>query len=108
MAKSSVSGFDEINKELEKLAKNADKLSKKKSVSFEELFTDAFIKRRTKCSSLSDFISESGFDWSSQKAFEAIPDDQLDDFVRSVSKFKSFQEMMDEAGEEYVKKQMGF
>lgn len=45
---------------------------------------------------------ESGFKIESQQDFEAIPDADWDAFVRSRTRFQTWQDMQAKAGEEYV------
>ena len=44
----------------------------------------------------------SGFKIESQEHFEAIPDVEWDAFVRSRTRFQTWQDMQAKAGEEYV------
>ena len=108
MAEFSVDGLDDLIGELEDLEHRARELDGEKDVAFSELFTDDVIQRKTSLTTFSDLKSASGFDWGSQEAYAAIPDDQLDAFVRTVSAYDSFDEMAQEAGMEYVKRHMGF
>jgi hypothetical protein len=57
--------------------------------------------------SVDQFLTSSGFDTSTQEAFEAIPDDEWDQYVRSVSDFPNWQPMLEEAASEWVVSQLG-
>lgn len=108
MFKIETSGFGEFDKQLKKMVRNAKELEKTKSVSLDELFTKAFMKKFTKFNSFDAFLTAGNFVVNSQKDFEAIPDADMDKHVASTTKFKNWQEMFDTAGSEYSFKKLGF
>ena len=87
----SENGFNDLSKQLNKMAKNAKNLEKKKQISFYELFTEKFMTKNT-----------------SFKSVEAIPENEMDKFVVSNSKFSSWNDMLGSATEEYFVKQLRF
>ena len=93
---------------LEKLQKNLKALSKKKEISFGELFPPDFMRRYTHASSIDDFISECGFKVETIEDFKAIPDDAFDAYVKSSTVFSSWREMEEKAHEEYIRKALDF
>ena len=85
----SENGFNDLSKQLNKMAKNAKNLEKKKQISFYELFTEKFMTKNTSFKSVDEFADASNFDWSTDISFEAIPENEMDKFVVSNSKFSS-------------------
>lgn len=103
-----IKGLDSLNKKLNQLADNAKELGNTKSASLTEILSPDFIAQHTKFSNAEDFFKASGFDVSDQAAFEAIPEEQLNAFVASVSSFKSWREMLNSAGAIWAKRKLGF
>ena len=105
MFKFETNGFDELNKHLEKMQRDAKDLQKTTNVSFDELFTNTFMNKHTRYESIDAFIESGNF---SQSNFEKIPDADLDKFVASETNFKDWQDMLDSAGADYALKKLGF
>lgn len=99
-------GFDKFQKELKKMEQNAKKLSQKKNVPFSELFTQKFMRQYTKFSSISELLDDCGYGELSQQEFEAIPEKEIDAKISERTKFKSWQEMLNAAGTDYVSSQL--
>ena len=99
-----INGFDELKAHLSKIEDNLSKMSKTDSLSFDELFTSDFMFKHTDYSSFDEFLSASGF----TQSFEDIPDDDWDIYVSQHSSFTSWEEMVDNAVEQYVSKKLGF
>jgi len=92
-----IRGSDELVRKLEDLGQAAESLQGEHSVSLETLFPDEFISNHTDFATLEELLASSEFELSSQEAFEAIPDEAWDEFVKSASDFSSWQEMMESA-----------
>ncbi|PAC96371.1 MULTISPECIES: hypothetical protein [Bacillus subtilis group] len=101
-------GFKEFDRKLKKMQQKASELEKRQELQLNELFTDSFMKKNTKFSSLDEMLDKSPFIIETQQDFESIPDDLWDDFVRENSKFFNWEEMQQEAANIYVAKQLGF
>lgn len=101
-------GFDKLQKDLKKMQRNAEKLNGSHQVPLNELFTSSFMRKYTKFSSIDDFFKSSGFKTDTQKDLEAIPDSELDKYVAANTKFKTWKDMLGEAGSEYALKKLGF
>lgn len=101
------SGFDELSKQLKQMERKAKELNNLK-VDFKDMFTEKFMRENTSFSSLQEFADASGFDWSTTESFEAIPDDDMDKFVSSNSKFSSWSDMLNSAGTEFTARHLGF
>ncbi|MCT1174455.1 hypothetical protein EFL96_09530 [Lactococcus lactis] len=104
----SETGLDELIDDLENMLDKARDLDGENDVIFSDIFTESFLKNHTGFSSLEDFADASRFDWTTPKSFEAIPNDELDIFVRKNSQFNSWEEMLETASSEYIQNQLGF
>jgi hypothetical protein len=71
-------------------------------VAFDHLFPPEFMRRYTDFPTIQAMADASGFKIESQEDFEAIPDVEWDAFVRSRTRFQTWQDMQSKAGEEYV------
>lgn len=105
MAKITMTGFDDIMDDLKQLQKNAKKLSQKKSLTFGEIFTSRYMRSVTPYSSIDDFLSAGGFDASTQEKLDAIPKCELDAYVAANTKFKTWDDMIQDAAATYAEKQ---
>jgi hypothetical protein len=95
-----ITGLDEFRRKLERLSRNAQNVSG--PVAFDDLFPPEFMRRYTDFSTIQAMADASGFKIESQEDFEAIPDADWDAFVRSRTRFQTWQDMQAKAGEEYV------
>jgi hypothetical protein len=95
-----ITGLDEFRRKLERLSRNAQNLSG--PVALDDLFPPEFMRRYTDFPTIQAMADASGFKIESQEDFEAIPDAEWDDFVRSRTRFQTWQDMQAKAGEEYV------
>jgi hypothetical protein len=96
-------GFSKIIREIESRAK---KLEGTNDVPFRELFTQEFLSKHTSFSSLDDMFGKSGFTINSQEDFQNIQGEEWDKFISSNSNFKSWGEMFNTAGKEWISKQL--
>ncbi|PKR83615.1 hypothetical protein CWO92_18310 [Heyndrickxia camelliae] len=94
-----IKGFDKLQKQLKQLERNAKELEQTTSVSFAELFTDSFMKTHT---SFDEMLDKSKFTVETSEDFKAIPDDEWDIYVKSNTEFNTWQDMIDQATEEYI------
>lgn len=93
---------------LKKLQKNLNDLSKKKEISFGELFPPSFMRRYTRASSIDEFVQKCGFKVETIEDFKAIPDEDFDTYVKESTVFSSWKEMEEKAYEEYIRKALDF
>ncbi|MBC1564152.1 hypothetical protein [Listeria booriae] len=103
-----INGFDDLQKNLNKLQKNAEKLQGTTEISFDDLFSNDFMKSNTDYSDIYTFLSEGGFDISNSDAFNNTDEKTLDAYVKSKTNFDSWEDMKGTAGQEYALKQLGF
>jgi len=102
-----IEGFNELQNKLDELAKKAEELDGQHQVPVSELLTDGFISRHTSFSSVDEMFKASGFEIESQEDLAAIPDAEWDNYIRSVSSFDSWQNMLGAAGQEWAKRKLG-
>jgi hypothetical protein len=100
-----MSGFDGVNKFLKDLQKKADSLNGE--VEFTQLFNPNFMTTFTNFSSSDEFLKKSPFEVHNQEDFENIDEDKLDQYVRANTRFSSWEEMKNKAGELYAKLKLG-
>lgn len=102
-----VKGLKEFQKKLNDMANETKKLNGSR-VSFDVLFNKAFMRKYTQFSTFDELLDAGGFVVNSQEDFEAIPDDEFDKHIKATTKFKSWQDMLNEASSQYVAKKLGF
>ena len=101
-------GLDDLQRDLHKLQQNARKMSGKHSVSFDKLFTRSFMLKYSRYSSIDALLEAGNFHAKTNAEFEAIPEKELDAHIAKVTKFKTWDEMLSKATDEYVTRQLGF
>lgn len=102
-----IEGLDKLQNRLNDLADKAQALDGHRKVPLAELLSASFLSRHTKFLSLHDLLAASGFKVESTEDFSAIPDDDWDKFIRSISNFQSWEAMLGAAGEDWLVKQLG-
>lgn len=90
----------------DKLKKNLKKLDGSHQVKLTDLMNESFISTCSNFSSLEDLFNASGFKFESQEDFEAIPDDEWDEFITNNTTYKDWSEMKSAASAEYAKTQL--
>jgi len=75
-------------------------------VPFYELLNNSFISRNSSFSSIEELFESSGFRIESQEDFEAIPDNEWNEFINKNTSFHNWKDMLNAAGEEWAKKQI--
>lgn len=102
-----LTGLKEFQKSIDTLTKKVRALERKQTVPVTDILTSNFVSKHTKFTSAQELFENSGFKLDSQADFEAIPEEAMDSYIRSVSTFKSWKEMLSAAGESYVKRELG-
>ncbi len=102
MFKLSVEGSDQINKNLSRKLEEIE--SKNGSAPLREVINQDFLSKHTRFISLDEMFRASGFKVDNQQDLEALPKEELDLFIRSISTFESWKVMLNEAGMEWMKK----
>ena len=101
-----ITGLNELSKKLDRLANNAKKLNGQHRIPVSELLTPAFVSSYTKFSNAQELFDASGFKVEKEGDFAAIPDDQWDTFIRSISSFPDWKAMMGAAAGEWAKRRL--
>lgn len=101
------SGFDELEKQLERMEQGAKELGETKQVTFGELFPDSFMQKYTSFSSLDELFAAGGFSIEPSEDFEAIPNADFDRHIAAVTQFESWDDMLGEAVSQYTSKKLG-
>lgn len=104
----SIHGTDELSKDLNKMLEKVKKVSKPRKVDLAELFNEKFMKSYSEFNSFVEFTDASKFDWSTQEKAELIPVNELDEFVKSTSKFTSWDQMFQAAVSGYYAERFEF
>jgi len=98
---------DEIDS-LEDMEEKAEDLHGDQEVPISDLFTDDFMETHTSFGSLDEFFEQSPWDVESDEDIEAIPQDEMDDYVAENTDFPHTEGMTSKAGSEWAAKQLGF
>lgn len=107
MVSPKANGFEDLQRDLRKLQQNARRLNGRQQIPFDKLFTRSFMLKNTHFSSIYALLEAGGFHAKTSKEFDAIPEKELDAHIAKVTKFKSWEAMLDEATEQYVIKELG-
>ncbi len=97
--KSNMDGF-------KKLAKNLKGMDGSNQVQWTDLMTSGFISGCSPYNDLEHFFAASGFEIKSTEDFEAIPDNEWEDFILNNTSFDSWEDMQKTAMKDYVQKQL--
>lgn len=108
MAGFKTNGLDDLQRDLRRMQENARKLNGKQKIPFDKLFTRAFMLKHSRYSSIDALLEAGGFSAKTNREFDAIPQKELDAHIAKVTKFKSWEDMLNKAMDEYVDKQLGF
>lgn len=100
-------GFDELQRKFRDLSRKAAELDGTDSVSIIELLTPSFVSKYTRFVNAEEMFKASGFEIETQEDFAAIPDDEWDEFIQSVSSFPNWQAMLEKAFELWTAKKLG-
>ncbi|SEW23407.1 hypothetical protein [Halobacterium jilantaiense] len=71
------------------------------------VFPPSFMTRHTDAETFEAFVEDSRWDVSSRAEFAAIPQAEFDDYVADRTSFGDFEEMLGQAGEEWMARQLG-
>ena len=93
-------------KNLEKLQKNMQELSKKTEIKMTELMSPAFISGCSEFDSMESLFDASTFIVENPADFAAIPDEEWERFIVENTSFSSWCEMQQKAMEHYMKQQL--
>jgi hypothetical protein len=97
-----IEGLEEFEKKLKELQDKLDRLEYEHEVPLSEVLSDDFISRHTPYASATALFAAGGF------RTGEVQEDKMDAFVRSVSKFQSWQDLVNAAAKEWSSKKLGF
>jgi len=103
-----ITGLDKLQRQLKQMGRAARNLHGTHEVQMSELFPLAFMRKHSRYSSFDALLDASGFTVNTKEDFEAIPDDEFDAYIRSVTNFRDWQSMLTAGTEAYVAKKLGF
>lgn len=90
---------------LKKLTNNAKALQGS-GVSLAEILNDSFIQSNTPFNDLNELFEKGGFKFETLEEFEAIPDEELNTFIASISEYSTFQDMIGAAGAALIRSRL--
>ncbi|WP_230432501.1 hypothetical protein [Plesiomonas shigelloides] len=93
-----------LNDNFKQLENNIKDMDGTHEVKLTELINKEFLLACSNFSSLGELIEAAGYKVESQEDFEAIPDDQWNEFIMTNTKYSSWEEMQEAATIEYTKK----
>lgn len=93
-------------KGLKKLLENAKGLDGEHQIQLGLIFNEGFIQSHTQFSSIDDLFEKAGFKVESREDFDAIPQEEIDLFVKNNTNFENFNDMYKSAAKAYVTKQL--
>ena len=102
-----MSGFDEFERELNRLSENAQAIDGEHLVPLHDLFLQAFMDEYTDYQSLEELFEASGFTVETPEDFAAIPDAEWDAFITRVTRFSDWQTMQEKGAAEWIAKGIG-
>ena len=100
-------GINDLQKELKRLQRAAKELDGTHEVPFSDLFTSGFMRKYTSFDSIDALLETGGFQAETSEEFDAIPEATLDKHIAASTKFRSWQEMLKTATEEYFSRKLG-
>ena len=98
-------GLDELRRRLEEIARRAQQLGG--TYDLNEILAGDFMRKHTRFSTFTEMLNASRWKGATADQFRAIPDAEWDAYVRQVTKFRSWSEMLNKAGEEYAARKLG-
>ena len=102
-----ITGVDEAIRKLDDLSSRVQN-SDRREVPIGEILTPSFLSACSRFSSVGEMLAASGYTIRSNADLAAIPARDLDAFVRSNTTFNSWQEMLQAAGSQWARRELGF
>jgi len=90
----------------EQFIANLSQVEKTKKLSIHELFTEEFLAEFTPFKSIADIFEKSNWGITTQQEFDKIPIWQKDKFIYENTKFATWQEMVQQAMNLWIDKQL--
>jgi len=93
---------NDLKKTLGELVKNAEAIDGVNKITLDELFNTGFMKKRTRFSSTDGLFCSDGISVNSADDLNAILGDEFDQYLRQVTSFSSWNEVVETAYAEWV------
>ncbi|WP_461205249.1 hypothetical protein [Clostridium sp. DL1XJH146] len=74
----------------------------------EEIINDDFVSKFTNLENVQEMIEKSGFDLEKIGDMTNLPLDKVNDYIKKISEFGSWEDLLKEAAGEFMKKKVGF
>lgn len=103
---SKITGLEEFQRELDQLRRNAEAIHGQHDVSMGDLFPPAFMRQHSSVADFETFFRDGGLDTSSKEAFEAIPVPRLDEAVKKLTRFTTWEEMKKAGAADWAKRRL--
>ena len=100
-------GLDSVMRKLDDLQKRAKNLDGSHKIPITQLLNESFMIQNTSFGSFDAMVKESGFRVESADDFAAIPDEKWDAFIAKATRFADWQAMLQAAGADWAKKELG-
>ncbi|MEQ1758235.1 MAG: hypothetical protein ABL986_07950 [Vicinamibacterales bacterium] len=97
-----ITGLDDIRRHLRQSQQHAESLSGTHDVPIAKLLTSEFMLLNTDFESVDAMFAASGYKIESSQDLKSVPDEAWDSFVRSRTRFGSWEELLSEAAKEYL------
>jgi hypothetical protein len=101
-----VTGLGDVQRRLRELQHRAESLSGEHQVQLSDLFTSEFMLLNTDFESIDALFEASGYNVKSQDDLDSIPIEPFDAFVRSRTRFASWDDMKGAAAQNYMAKRL--
>lgn len=88
--------LNDLSKHLQKKVKEASG-----NVSISELLNEGFMQKYTDFENSQEFFDKSPFNFETQEEWDQIEEKEKDDYVKSHTRFTTWNEMLQKAGQEY-------
>ncbi|MGG3652603.1 hypothetical protein ABES36_14360 [Bacillus pseudomycoides] len=103
-----IKGLKEFQKQLNNMEKAAKELQGTNNVPFSVLFNNEFMTKYTNYSTFDELLNNSGFKVETEEDFKNIPDLEWDQYIKQVTVFENWDNMLSKAGKIYATKKLGF
>lgn len=100
-----INGLKEMGRKLEKLSRDLKALEGNHSVPIQEMFPPAFMRANTSFGTIDEMLEAKGV--ASKEAFEALPDEEWNAFVRDTTPFGSWEEMKRQGASAWATSKLG-
>ena len=102
-----ITGFRELERELNRMQRNARAIDGMNQVPMTEVFPPVFMRRYTDVGTFEELIEVGGFTVNTPEDFKAIPDAEWDAHIAQVTRFPNWQTMLEKGGTEWLTRRIG-